>query len=304
MVSKKNRTSRNSFKARLCASKNDDIDVDDERDGYFNNESNYLLCGIICTKSMVIIFNFLFILSGILLTLFGVWTLLYKQEYADLLKSNLYQLSTYILILAGAVIIIAGIIGILGAWFESKKLIIVFIALLVSIFVIEMASGVLAFTYKVKLTESLKYDLETTILNEYNQTGFETKSALLDNLQTSLKCCGATDFLDWKSSKYILSQNNTSHIANEPNSKKYNQVAESCCKSPSHLCARRTHPSNINYKGCVMVLEKQISKHLILIGVVSISACLFQSIGFFLAALLIKRINQRKQYSSLKSNDN
>lgn len=67
MVSKKNRTSRNSFKARLCASKNDDIDVDDERDAYFNNESNYLLCGIICTKSMVIIFNFLFIVS------YSVW---------------------------------------------------------------------------------------------------------------------------------------------------------------------------------------------------------------------------------------
>ena len=67
MVSKKNRANRNSFKAKLCSSKNDDIDIeDDERDAYFSNEQNYILCGIICTKSMVIIFNFLFIVSLIL----------------------------------------------------------------------------------------------------------------------------------------------------------------------------------------------------------------------------------------------
>lgn len=58
---------RTSFKTKLCSSKNDDTDFDDREnvdDGYFDNEKNYLLCGIICTKSMVIIFNFLFIVSN------------------------------------------------------------------------------------------------------------------------------------------------------------------------------------------------------------------------------------------------
>ena len=38
-------------------------------------------------------------------------------------------------------------------------------------------------------------------------------------------------------------------------------------------------------------------------GVVSIGACVFHSFGILLAFLLIKRINQKNQYSSLKSND-
>lgn len=72
---KRNSSSRGSFKARLCASKNDQMNADDDLsdqnnnsnlldDAYFDTEKNYLLCGIICTKSMVIIFNFLFIVSS------------------------------------------------------------------------------------------------------------------------------------------------------------------------------------------------------------------------------------------------
>lgn len=68
MVSKKIRGNRSSFKAKLCTSRNDDVNVDGERenadDGYFDNERNYLLCGIICTKSMVIIYNFMFIVRN------------------------------------------------------------------------------------------------------------------------------------------------------------------------------------------------------------------------------------------------
>ena len=57
------------------------------------------------------------------------------------------------------------------------------------------------------------------------------------------KCCGAIDYQDWKLSKYV-----NDSAQNEETLKKYNRVAESCCKTPSKLCAARDHPSNINYR--------------------------------------------------------
>lgn len=69
-------------------------------------------------------YSFSFQISGILLILFGLWTLLYKQDYVALSTSSLYQIATFILIFAGVLIIITGVIGILSAWFESKRFLI------------------------------------------------------------------------------------------------------------------------------------------------------------------------------------
>lgn len=49
---------------------------------------------------------------------------MYKQEYVQLLSSMFYQASTYILIVAGGFIVITGILGIVSAWIENKKLLI------------------------------------------------------------------------------------------------------------------------------------------------------------------------------------
>ena len=59
------------------------------------------------------------------------------------------------------------------------------------------------------------------------------------------KCCGATNFLDWTSSKYVQDSKMRAALAGKNNS--YNRASESCCKTPSNLCAKRDHPSNINH---------------------------------------------------------
>jgi hypothetical protein len=115
-------------------------------DGFFysEDESKYLFCGILCTKTFLIIFNFLFLviyifnlsctsylialiyfkISGVGFVLFGLWTMYYKQDYVGLFNSFLYQSSTYVLMAAGAMIVITSILGIASAWIESKRLVI------------------------------------------------------------------------------------------------------------------------------------------------------------------------------------
>lgn len=55
----------------------------------------------------------------------GVWTLVDKSDYISLLDSNLYSASAYILIAAGVIVIVTGVIGCCAVLRETKSLLIV-----------------------------------------------------------------------------------------------------------------------------------------------------------------------------------
>lgn len=96
-----------SFRPGLCSGNTDYRDNHSyEEDVYDAN--NGFCCGIICIKSLAIIFNFLMILSGMLLVSLCVYTIYFKQNHVDLLSSAMYQISTYLLLAGGAVSIILG----------------------------------------------------------------------------------------------------------------------------------------------------------------------------------------------------
>ena len=98
---------KNSFRRGLCSGNTgypDDYSF--EEDVY--DENNGFCCGLICTKSLAIIFNFLMVLSGILLVLLCFYTIYFKQSYVYLLSSVMYQVATYLLIAGGTISIILG----------------------------------------------------------------------------------------------------------------------------------------------------------------------------------------------------
>lgn len=55
----------------------------------------------------------------------GMWTLVEKSDYISLLNSSFYSASAYILIAAGVIVIVTGIIGCCATLKEMKSLLIV-----------------------------------------------------------------------------------------------------------------------------------------------------------------------------------
>lgn len=55
----------------------------------------------------------------------GVWTLVEKSDYISLLNSSFYSASAYILIAAGLIVIVTGIIGCCATLKEMRSLLIV-----------------------------------------------------------------------------------------------------------------------------------------------------------------------------------
>ncbi|XP_048340787.1 CD151 antigen isoform X1 [Sphaerodactylus townsendi] len=246
-------------------------------------------CGTICLKYLLFIFNFFFWLAGGAVMAVGIWTLIEKSDYISLLQSNTYMATAYILVVAGVVVMITGILGCCATFREQRNLLRVYFILLLCIFLLEIIAGILAYIYyqqffpvSLQLSMELKQNLKDTMTQKYRKPGEESVTNAVDKLQQEFKCCGSHNASDWSDSDWIKSPDASMR-----------KFPDSCCKTPTDLCGRRDHPSNI-YKegGCITKLENFIQEHLKIIGAVGIGIACVQIFGMIFTCCL---------YRSLKS---
>ncbi|KAM8762926.1 CD151 antigen-like [Acanthopagrus schlegelii] len=238
-------------------------------------------CGTICLKYLLFAFNFLFWLAGGVVMAVGVWTLVEKSDYISLLPSKTYAASAYILVLAGAIVMVTGVLGCCATFKEQRRLLRVYFVLLLCIFLLEILAGVLAYIYYQQLNEELKHNLRETMTQKYQQNTQEQITRAVDKLQQEFKCCGSNSSSDWAESVWIRSRDANGRM-----------VPDSCCKTPTELCGRRDHPSNI-YKvegGCITKLEKFILDHLKIIGAVGVGIACVQIIGMVFTCCLYRSL--------------
>ncbi|XP_042718109.1 CD151 antigen isoform X2 [Chrysemys picta bellii] len=212
-------------------------------------------CGTICLKYLLFIFNFFFWLAGGAVMAVGIWTLAEKSDYISLLSSNTYMATAYILVVAGIVVMITGILGCCATFKERRNLLRV-------------------------LSMELKQNLKDTMTQKYRKDGEEGVTSAVDKLQQEFKCCGSNNATDWSESIWIKSA--------EAGGRKF---PDSCCKTITEWCGRRDHPSNI-YKegGCITKLENFIQEHLKIIGAVGIGIACVQIFGMIFTCCLYKSL--------------
>nr|XP_020143294.1 tetraspanin-11 isoform X2 [Microcebus murinus] len=221
---------------------------------------------IVCLKYLLFVFNFFFWVGGAAVLAVGVWTLVEKSGYLSVLASSTFAASAYILIFAGALVMVTGFLGFSAILREQRGCLSTYFCLLLVIFLVELVAGILAHVYYQRLSDELKQHLNRTLSENYGQPGATEITASVDRLQQDFKCCGSNSSADWQHSTYILSREAEDR-----------RVPDSCCKTVVARCGQRAHPSNI-YKvegGCITKLEQFLADHLLLMGAVGIGvACL------------------------------
>ncbi|XP_068433569.1 CD151 antigen-like [Clinocottus analis] len=238
-------------------------------------------CGTVCLKYLLFIFNFFFWLAGVSVMAVGVWTLVEKSDYISLLSSKTYAASAYILVLAGVIVMVTGVLGCCATFKEQKRLLLGYFVLLLCIFILEILAGILAYIYYQQLNEELRQNLSDTMTRKYKQNSHEHVTNAVDKLQQEFKCCGSNSSSDWADSVWIRSKDAAGRV-----------VPDSCCKTRQDLCGRRDHPSNI-YKvegGCITKLEIFIMDHLKIIGAVGIGIACVQVIGMVFTCCLYQSL--------------
>ncbi|XP_072097185.1 CD9 molecule a [Mobula birostris] len=148
--------------------------------------------GMKCVKYLLFGFNFLFWLAGIAVLAVGLW-LRFDQSTKHIFEfenqSSTFYTGVYILIGAGALMMIVGFLGCCGAIQESTCMLGCFFMFLLVIFAVEIAAGIWGFLNKDKVTKEVQ-SVYNSLYTEYLLNKEESKKAALIAIQKGLDCCG------------------------------------------------------------------------------------------------------------------
>ncbi|KAK1167254.1 CD9 antigen-like isoform X1 [Acipenser oxyrinchus oxyrinchus] len=148
--------------------------------------------GVVCIKYLLFGFNFVFWLAGTAVLAVGLWLRFDSKTKAifemDTNPTTFYT-GVYILIGAGALMMVVGFLGCCGAIQESPCMLGLFFAFLLLIFAIEIAAGIWGFSNKDKVVGEVETFYKETYKN-YISTKQPALKETLKAFHHGLNCCG------------------------------------------------------------------------------------------------------------------
>nr|XP_039257397.1 CD151 antigen-like [Styela clava] len=194
-----------------------------------------------CLKTTCIVLQIICFIAGAVVLGLGIWAI-HDDSLTKLIDKVMFA-GMYVLIVAGAVIILTTILAFVAIWKKSKPMVVIYcIIALIAIF-LKVVACIIIFDYFVTAHWSLvdSYKEEYGVKNEVTD--------IWDEIQSKGECCGLLKYWDWEESTFYAD-----------NDEKY---PESCCK----LVAEGEYPIHkghcqigrdgyIHIEGCEYLLEK------------------------------------------------
>ena len=111
----------------------------------------------------------------------GIYSILAKYKFVSLLSSVSYPLTSYLLVGAGVLVLIASVVGCCGFRNSDRCYLLVYILLLLLVFLLEAKAGILAFIYREQAFNDLQTHLNTTFVDTYGID--EVKTEAINDMQ-------------------------------------------------------------------------------------------------------------------------
>lgn len=172
--------------------------------------------------------------------------------------------------------------GCCGAWKECKWMLGMFFFFLLLLFCMEVAAGVLGYTYRDEVISQVDKDLNVTIA-AYGKDDNTGGTKAIDAIQQDEQCCGVWSYKDYMTTSF---GNGTS------------KVPDSCCKEKKEDCgAAPVKTDDIYTEGCKDKVESSLRQNLMLIGGIAIAVCVIQILGMIFSMSLLCKIRANEQYA-------
>jgi len=230
-------------------------------------------------KTIMMVFNFIFWVTGVAVLALGIWMKVQLYMYIEL-TTEYYTEAPYVLIGTGCGIIIIGFLACMCTSKGKPVLIYMFAGFLFVVFIAELAVGIAGFVYRNKIQDGFSTGL-TNALDNYGTD--ETAAEAFDGIQSALNCCGKDGYADW--------------FAVAWSGQLTNGVPASCCIEEG--CAN--NPANgtvstdvIHTEGCYTLVTSFMRSNFAIIGGVAVGFAFIQFFGSLLACCLAKNINKNK----------
>ncbi|XP_046555279.1 CD82 antigen-like [Haliotis rubra] len=245
-----------------------------------------------CARVLLIVFNFIFWLSGAAILGIGIWFLVDPNisSYLDVIQvkgeGELLKYAAYIFIAFGAFVFAVGFCGCCGAIRNSQCLLGFYIFFLVVVFAGELAAGILVALYRGDLETKLEAELKRKIKEEYDYANRSSVGDAIDKVQMELKCCGGSNSSDYNKSNWSTA---TKLV-----------YPESCCTKDANnniadLSQCQAGTGSYNKRGCKDKLIEWMKQHSTIIIGVGCGIAGIQIIGLVFAIALCRQIRSEEK---------
>jgi len=251
-------------------------------------------CAAKIVKYLFIAFNLIFWILGIVVFAIGIYSRVENDSWKSLLDTDTLFSAANLLIAAGVIVAIIGFFGCCGAYKDCKWMLGVYCALVILIFILEIAAGAYAYTNKEKVESELTKKITETISTNYGEAGNTGKAftKAVDWFQENVECCGVTNSTDWATSAWRTNLNNNTTPT----------VPDSCCKTASTGCGAKItgydDSDKIYTEGCVPKGKDFAKKNLYLVGGVGIGIAVVELLAIVFGVCLICSISEEEKGQS------
>ncbi|XP_017941733.1 CD9 antigen [Manacus vitellinus] len=217
--------------------------------------------GTKCIKYLLFGFNFIFWLAGTAVLAVGLWLHFDSQTKSVFeLESNqtTFYTGVYILIGAGALMMLVGFLGCCGASQESQCMLGLFFFFLFVIFALEIGAGIWGFSNKEKIIDELKEFYMDTYKKRTQPGAKETLTAF----QLALNCCGLTGSIE---------------------------------QMFMETCPKKTLAEAITVKSCPAAIDDVFKSKFNIIGAVGLCIAVMMVIGMIFSMILCCAIRRERE---------
>ncbi|KAK6486867.1 tetraspanin-7 [Huso huso] len=223
---------------------------------------------ITCLKTLLVVYSFVFWITGAILLAVGVWGKLTLGTYISLIAENSTN-APYVLIGTGTTIIVFGLFGCFATCRGSPWMLKLYAMFLSLVFLAELVAGISGFVFR--------HEIKVTFLRTYNEAVLDynandERSKAVDYVQTSLRCCGVQNYTSWFGSNYFPE----------------NGIPRSCCANASDCSQQDMRNATIAstkvyQQGCYNLVTSFMETNMGIIAGVAFGIAFSQLIGMLLA---------------------
>ncbi|KAM7165398.1 CD82 antigen [Macrochelys suwanniensis] len=252
------------------------------------------------TKYFLFLFNLLFFILGAVILGFGVWILVDKSSFISVLQtsSESLKVGAYILIGVGAVTMLMGFLGCVGAVNEVRCLLGLYITCLLLILLAQVAAGLLIYFQR----DALKAEVSIVVhdlIRDYDPDNEDKKSIqdAWDYVQEQLTCCGWVGPQNWTENEILLNTSLTYYPCSCSNGSIDVQFKSGFCKSTANRTVS-VADWPVYTKGCMSNVQSWLQDNLGIILGVCTGVAVIELLGMVLAISLCRNIH-REEYSKV-----
>ncbi|NXS61964.1 CD82 protein, partial [Brachypteracias leptosomus] len=206
------------------------------------------------------------------------------------MSSPSLKTSAYVLIGVGALTMLMGFLGCLGAVNEIRCLLGLYFTCLMLILITQVAAGLIIYFQKEALKGELS-DIVGNLIEDYNPSNDDERNLrdAWDYVQRQIACCGWTGAKDWENNKILINQSMTVYPCSCSNSSKDLQADAGFCNLDILVNSTATYADWPVYEqGCMDGVENWLKDNLgVILGVCTGVALL----GMILSISLCKNIH-------------